>query len=85
MTDDLVKRLRFSLRDWDGKSRFHFPQINALTVDEAADCIEAQAAEIERFKQSLTYIRDTTTCEHAHCAAGEALEWSAIAALEGKQ
>ena len=40
---------------------------------------------IEQFKQALTYIRDTTTCEHAHCAAGEALEWSAIAALEGKQ
>lgn len=47
---DLIERLRFELRDWDGKSRFHFPEINALLINEAVSAIaslRARVAELE--------------------------------------
>lgn len=34
---DIVDLLRFELRDWDGKSRTHFPSINALAIQNASD------------------------------------------------
>lgn len=58
MTDDLVKRLRFELRDWDGASRFHFPEVNALVISQAADRIEALTAENERLRTHLAAVRD---------------------------
>lgn len=49
----LVERLRFALRDWDGKSRIHFPSINALAIDEAVARIAALEAEVGRKDAAL--------------------------------
>jgi len=48
MTDGLVKRLRFALRDWKADDRFHFPSVNAATIKEAADRIERLQAELAK-------------------------------------
>lgn len=50
MTMDIVKLLRFELRDWKAGDRFHFPSINALTVEQAATeilSLRAKVAELE--------------------------------------
>jgi len=36
---DVAGRLHFELRDWKPGDRFHFPSINAMTLDEAAAII----------------------------------------------
>ncbi len=54
--DDLVKRLRFELRDWNGKNRFAFKKVNALVIAEAADRIKALQAEVARYRKGLTQI-----------------------------
>ena len=51
--EDLIQRLRFALRDWDGKDRFHFPSINALSISEAADLIQSQQSRIKELEGAL--------------------------------
>ncbi len=57
MASDLIERLRFELRDWDGKSRLHFPEINALTISQAADHIASLEAEVAALRTGLEQIR----------------------------
>lgn len=52
----IVERLRFCLRDWNGKDRFHFFSVNALLVREAADHIEQLEARVERLEGALREI-----------------------------
>ena len=58
---DVAGRLRFELRDWKPGDRFHFPSINARTLDEAAAIISELVERIEGVWQDIeTAPRDGT-------------------------
>lgn len=57
MADKLIERLKFLLRDWDGKDRFHSFEVCAPTIDEAAQAIAALTAERDALREALLEAR----------------------------
>jgi len=49
----MVARLRFELRDWNGKERTLMVPVNALTVSKAAALLQSQQAEITQLSALL--------------------------------
>lgn len=58
---DIVKSLRFQLRDWNGKNRFAFSKVNALTISEAAATLEALSRRVDELEAALGEIAEFTT------------------------
>jgi hypothetical protein len=51
--EELIERLRFELRDWNGSNRFTFVEVNALTIKASADALASLQDRVARLEEAL--------------------------------